>query len=121
MPKLKMKEIPILNRSILRQMISGRGSIETLHELCDCGTVRVRRRIIVQHNTQVIRVSGLLGGSTLPESDGGSGRHRRRGRSRQIARDLVNLRGREAVLFFLFAATAKNCEKATNSQQSETC
>src|SRR5260370_12177112 len=111
MPKLKMKEIPILNRSILRQMISGRGSIETLNELCDCGTVRVRRRIILQRDTQVIRVSGLLGGSTLPESDGGFGRHRRRGRSRQIARALVNLRGREAVLIVLFATTPNNCER----------
>jgi len=37
----------------------------------------------------------------------------------QIARDLVNLRGREAVLIVLLAATGKNREKEANSQQGE--
>ena len=100
-------------------MFSGRDGIEIPNELCDCGAVRVSRGIILQHNAQVIRASGLLAGSALPKFDGGPGRYRGRSRSRQIARDLVNLRGREAVLIVLLAATGKNREKAANSQQGE--
>ena len=98
-------------------MISGRDGIEILNELCDCGTVRVCRGIILQHDAQVIRVTRLLAGSGLSEFNGGPGRYRRRSRSCQIARDLVNLRGREAVLFALFATTAKNRKKEENFKQ----
>jgi hypothetical protein len=83
--------------------------------------VRICRRIILQHDTQVIRVSGLLAGSALPKFNGGPGRHRGRSRSRQRARDLVNMRGGEAVRFVFFAATGKNREKEANSQTRETC
>jgi hypothetical protein len=53
----------------------------------------------------------------LPKFDGGSGRYGRGGSRCQIACDLVNLRGREAVLFALLAATGKKREKEANSQQ----
>jgi len=119
--KLKLKEISGLNRRILRQMIPGRDGIETLNELCDYSTVRICRRIILQHDTQVIRGSGLVAGSALPELNGGTGRYCGSGRNCQIARDLVNLRGCEAVLFALFATTAKNREKEANSPQRESC
>lgn len=82
MSKLKMKEFPSLSGRILRQMISGRHGIETLNELCDCVTVRVCGQIILQHDTQVIRVSGLLAGSALPEFNGGPGWYRSRSRCR---------------------------------------
>jgi hypothetical protein len=75
-------------------MILGRNGTEALEKLGDCGTVRICRGIIPQHDTQVIRVSGLLAGSTLPEFNGGPGRHRGRSRSRQLAGDFVNLRRR---------------------------
>src|SRR6267378_3647436 len=119
MPKLEVKEIPILSRRVLRQMFSGRDGIEIPNELCDCGAVRVSRRIIPQHDAQVIRASGLLAGSALPKFDGGPGRYRGRSRSRQIARDLVNLRGREAVLIVLLAAPEKTREKKANPQRGE--
>ncbi len=119
MSKFEAKEIPCLDGRVLRQMISDRHGIETLNELCDCGTVRVCRQIILQHDTQVIRVSQLLAGSALPEFNGGPSRYCRGGRSRQIARDLMNLRGPEAVLFVLLATTGKNREKEASSQQSE--
>src|SRR5882762_321528 len=121
MPKLEVKQIPILSRRVLRQMFSGRDGIEIPNELCNCGAVRVSRGIILQHDAQVIRASGLLAGSALPEFDRGPGRRSRRSRGRQIARDLVNLRGREAVLIILLAATGKDREKTANSQQCETC
>src|SRR2546421_864372 len=75
--------------------------------------------VILQHDTQVIIVSGWPTGSALPEFDGRPGRYRRRGRRRQIARDLVNLCGREAVFLTLLATTGKNREKKRNSQQRE--
>jgi len=52
----------------------------------------------------------------LAELNGGPGRYRRSGRSRQVARDLVNLRGREAVLFVLFATAKKNREQEASTQ-----
>jgi hypothetical protein len=120
MPKLKMKEIPSLNGRVLRQMISGRDGVETLHELYGCCTARVCRGIILQYDAQIIGASGLLTGSGLPEFDSGPGRRRKRRRSRQIARDLVNPRRGEVLLFALFATTAKNCEKEANSEQGKT-
>jgi hypothetical protein len=102
-------------------MISGRDGGEALKKLGDCGAVRICREIILQHDTQVIRVSGLLAGSSLPEFNGSPGRHCGRSRSRQLARDLVNLRGREAVLFVFLAATGNNREKEANSQTRESC
>src|SRR6267143_6270557 len=119
MSKLEVQQIPGSRGWVLCQMILGRDGTEALEKLGDCGTVRICRRIILQHDAQVIRVSGLLAGSALPEFNGGPGRYRGRSRSRQIARDLVNLRGREAVLIVLLAATGKNREKEANSQQGE--
>src|SRR5256884_7542205 len=85
--------------------------------LGDCGTVRICRGIIPQHDTQVIRVSGLLAGSALPESDGGPGRDGGSRRRRQIARDLGNLRGREAGFFFFFSGPGKKCKKEGKFQE----
>ncbi len=121
MSKLELKHIPGLGGWVLCQMILGRDDTQALEKLGDCGTVRICRGIIPQHDTQVIRGSGLLAGSALPESNGGPGRYGGSRRSRQIARDLVNLRGREAVLFVVLAATGKNCKKEENSQARETC
>src|SRR5256884_6015203 len=87
--------------------------------LGDCGTVRICRGIIPQHDTQVIRVSGLLAGSALPESDGGPGRYGGSRRSPQIVRDFVNFRGREGLLFFVLSAPGKDCKKGANSQARE--
>jgi hypothetical protein len=100
-------------------MISGRDGTEALENPGDCGAVRICRGIILQHDTKVIHVSGLPTGSALPKFNGRPRRDRRRSRRRQLARDLVNLRGREAVLIVLLAATGKNREKAANSQQGE--
>ena len=121
MSKLDVKQIPGFGGWILCQMILSRDGTEALNKPGDCGTVRICRGIILQHDTQVIIVSGWPAGSALPEFDGRPGRYRRRGRRRQIARDLVNLRGREAVLFVFFAATGKNREKEANPQAHETC
>ena len=121
MSKLDAQQIPGLAGWSLCQMILGRNGTEALEKLGDCGAVRIWRRIILQHDAQVIRVSGLLAGSALPDFNGGPGRHRGRSRSRQLARDLVNMRGREAVRFVSFAATGKNREKEANSQTRETC
>jgi hypothetical protein len=121
MSKLDVKHIPGLGGWVLCQMILGRDGTEALEKLGDCGTARICRGIILQHDTQVIRASGLLAGSALPKFNGGPGRHRARSRSRQLARDLVNLRGREAVFFVFFTATGKNREKEANSQTRETC
>jgi hypothetical protein len=90
-----------------------------LNESCYCGTVRVWRRIILQRDTQVIRLSGRPAGSALPEFDGGPGGHCRRSRGRQIARDLVNFGGREAVLFLLLTTAQKNHKKQAGSEQPE--
>ena len=121
MSKLEVKQIPGLREWVLRQMILGRDGSEALEKLGDCSAVRICRGIILQHDTQVIRVSGLLAGSALPEFNGGPGGHRGRSRSRQLARDMVNLRGREAVRFVFFAAAGKNREKQANSQTREPC
>jgi|ERR1700674_794643 hypothetical protein len=121
MSKLDVKQIPGLGGWILCQMILGRDGTEALEKLGDCGALRISRGIILQHDTQVIRVSGLLAGRALAEFNGGPGRYRGRSRRRQLARDLVNLRGREAVHFVFFAAIGKNCEKEANSQTCETC
>ena len=121
MPKLEVKQISGLGGWILCQMISGRDGTEALQKPGDCGAVGISRGIILQHDTQVIHVSGLLAGSALPEFNGGPGRHRGRSRSRQLARDLVNLRGREAVFFVFLTATREHCEKEANSQARETC
>jgi len=43
-----------------------------------------------------------------------------RSRSRQLARDMVNLRGREAVRFVFFAAAGKNREKASKFPDART-
>ena len=43
MSKLEVKQISGFGGRILCQMISRRDGIETLNELCNCGTVRVRR------------------------------------------------------------------------------
>jgi hypothetical protein len=94
MSKLELKQIPGLSEWVLCQMILGRNGTEALEKLGDCGTVRICRGIIPQHDTQAIRVSGLLAGSALPEFNGGPGRQRGRSRSRQLAGDLVNLRRR---------------------------
>src|SRR5712664_350938 len=121
MSKLEVKQIPGLVGRVPRQMISGRDGIKALNELCDGGTVRVRRGITLQHDAQVIRASGLLAGSALPEFNGGPGRYRRRSRSRQISGDLMNLRGCEAVLFLLSTTARKKRKKEANSEQRETC
>src|ERR1700687_3847007 len=121
MAKLELKKIPGLSGWVLCQMILGRDATEALEKLGNCGAVRICRRIILQHDTQIIRVSRLLAGSALPDFNGSPGRHRGRSRGRQLARDLVNLRGREAFLFVFFAATGKNREKEANSQTRETC
>ena len=102
-------------------MISRSHAVETLNELGDGGTVRIRRGIILQHDAQVIRASALLAGTALPKLNCSPGRNRRRSCGRQIARNLVNLRGREAVFFFFFAPTGENCEKETNSQEPKSC
>src|SRR5256885_423104 len=119
MAKLEVQQIPGVGGRVLCQMILGRDSMETFDELCDYGMLGVRRGVILQHDTQVILVSGLLAGSALPEFDGRPGRYRSRGRRRQIARDLVNLCGGEAVFLTLLATTGKNREKKRNSQQRE--
>jgi hypothetical protein len=115
--KLKMKKTSGLNRRILRQMISRRDAVKTPNQLCDRCAVRVCRGIILQYDTQVICVSGLIIGSTLTEFDSGPGRRSGRRRSRQIARDFVGLRRIEAVRFLLLATAAKNCEEDANSEQ----
>ena len=102
-------------------MISRSDAVETLNELGDGGTVRIRRGIILQHDAQVIRASALLAGTALPKLNRSPGRNRRRSYGRQIARNLVNLRGREAVFFFLFATAGKSCEKQANSQEPKSC
>src|SRR6266567_2223977 len=119
MSKLKMKQISGLNRRILGQMIPGRGGIETLNELRNRGTVRVWQRIIFQQDAQGIRASGLLTGSSLAKLDGGPFRCRRRGSGRQIPRDLVNLRWREAFLFLPFAAAQEQHQEETTSDQRQ--
>ena len=100
-------------------MISRCRSIQSLNELRNCGTVRFRRRIILQDNAKVIYAFGWPAGCALPKFDRRPGRYRRRGSRRQIACDLMDLRGRETVLFALLAAAGENCEKKANSQKRE--
>src|SRR6266481_1281613 len=121
MSKLEGKQIPGLGGWVLCQMISGRDGSEALKKPGDRGAVRICRGILLQHDTQVIHVSGLLAGSALPEFNGGPGRHSGRSRSRKLARDSVNLRGREAVFFVFLAAIGEHFEKEANSQARETC
>ena len=70
MSKLKLKDISSFRRRILRQMISSRDRAQTLNDLCDRGTIRVRRRPVLQYDTQVIGAFRLLGGSCLEEFNG---------------------------------------------------
>lgn len=88
-------------------MIAGGGGIEALDELSECGTVGVRRGITLQDDPQIVCIFKPPAGSTLPKFDGGPRRHCESSRSRKIARDLMNLRGCEAVHFLLFTATEK--------------
>src|SRR6266436_3798541 len=119
MAKLEVQQLPGLGGRVLRQVILGRDRMETLHELCDYVMLGVCRGVILQHDTEVVVVSGLLAGSALPEFDGRPGRYRSRGCRRQIARDLVNLCRGEAVFLTLLATTGKNREKKRDPQQRE--
>src|SRR5881296_351391 len=82
--------------------------------------MRVRRRVILQHDTQVIGVSRLLSGSSLPEFNGCPCGGRRRGGSGQIAGDLMDLRRCEAVRFLFLASNEGNGEQKRNPQQRKT-
>ncbi len=121
MSKLKLKQISSLNRRILRQMISRCSGIQALNKLCNCGAVRFCRRTTLQPDVKVIYASGWPAGCPLPKFDRSSRRHRGIGRRRQIACDLMNLRGSETVLFSFLATTGENREKKANSQQREIC
>src|SRR5207249_7238520 len=97
--------------------------------------MRVRRRVILQHDTQVIGVSRLLSGSSLPEFNGCPCGGRRRGGSGQIAGDLMDLRRCEAVRFLFLASnegygeqerhppqrTTRQVDTGTNNQKHAAC
>ncbi len=101
-------------------MISRCSGIQALNKLCNYGAVRFCRRTTLQPDVKVIYASGWPAGCALSKFDRSSGRHRGIGSRRQIACDLMNLRGSQAVLFALLAATGENREKKTNSQQNAT-
>jgi len=67
MPKLEVKEIPILSRRGPAFNVFGRDALRFRMSFATAARFASAEESFLQHNAQVIRASGLLAGSALAE------------------------------------------------------